>query len=266
MIRLEDVCFLEAINFTDDHNIKSLFDINSVYNLNDVLYLIKKYPSYDWSSVKRRLKKVFSCVDNANLKFKEPILYDTKPYLDKSLSYNDKLNYGNVLLLPNPSTNLQIKYRELYRYNIDSICSYLKLCDRNGYNYIVKRMRNIGEDSIKSIINAISMYREQVYRQSLITKDRDINLFTMDLETKKEIVNDKYSDIINYLVYNFDFTIWGELTDAQKKLYLSSVINNKMLDRTIKDRMINCISNYTTLPELDNVVNNDMKVLKRFVK
>ena len=70
-----------------------------------------------------------------------------------------------------------------------------------------------------------------------------------------------------YLIYNTEErTIWGELTESQKKLYISSVINNKKRDTIIKDRMIDIISNYTTLPELEKVVDGNRKVLKRFIE
>ena len=70
-----------------------------------------------------------------------------------------------------------------------------------------------------------------------------------------------------YLIYNTEErTIWGELTESQKKLYISSVINNKKRDTIIKDRMIDIISNYTTLPELEKVADGNRKVLKRFIE
>lgn len=69
------------------------------------------------------------------------------------------------------------------------------------------------------------------------------------------------------LIYNTEErTIWGELTESQKKLYISSVINNKKRDTIIKDRMIDIISNYTTLPELEKVADGNRKVLKRFIE
>lgn len=70
-----------------------------------------------------------------------------------------------------------------------------------------------------------------------------------------------------YLIYNTEErTIWGELTEPQKKLYILSVINSKKRDTIIKDRMINIISNYTTLPELEKVADGNRKVLKRFIE
>lgn len=78
------------------------------------------------------------------------------------------------------------------------------------------------------------MYDEQILRQAELTEKRNYNLFLKDKKAKNEIVQDLYSDIIMYLIYNTkEKTIWGELTDNQKKLLISSVINNKKKDITI---------------------------------
>ena len=139
----------------------------------------------------------------------------------------------------------------------------MKLTDQFGRN-VIGRIRNIGPDSITKIISALKMYDEQILRQANLTEKRDYNLF---LKAKNEIVEDLYSDIIMYLIYNTEErTIWGELTESQKKLYISSVINNKKRDTIIKDRMIDIISNYTTLPELEKVADGNRKVLKRFIE
>ena len=44
------------------------------------------------------------------------------------------------------------------------------------------------------------------------------------------------------------------------------MINSKKRDIIIKDRMIDIISNYTTLPELEKVADGNRKVLKRFIE
>ena len=111
------------------------------------------------------------------------------------------------------------------------------------------------------------MYDEQVLRQAELTPKRNCNLFLKDKKNKNEIVEDSYSDIIMYLIYNTkERTIWGKLTDPQKKLYISSAINSKKRDKIIRNRMIDIISNYTTLPELEKVTDGNQKVLKRFIE
>ena len=142
----------------------------------------------------------------------------------------------------------------------------MKLTDQFGRN-VIGRIRNIGPDSITKIISALKMYDEQILRQADLTEKRNYNLFLKDKKAKNEIVEDLYSDIIMYLIYNTEErTIWGELTESQKKLYISSVINSKKRDAIIKDRMIDIISNYTTLPELEKVADGNRKVLKRFIE
>ena len=236
---------------------------NNCYSVEDLISLTKLYPKYNWDVVNKRIDELKLIVERNNIK---GIELETYEYENNGIELVDKLNRGDVLLLDNPTLELQTKFRGLRTYSIDEIKHNLKLTDQFGRN-VIGRIRNIGPDSITKIISALKMYDEQILRQANLTEKRNYNLFLKDKKAKNEIVEDLYSDIIMYLIYNTEErTIWGELTEPQKKLYISSVINSKKRDTIIKDRMIDIISNYTTLPELEKVADGNRKVLKRFIE
>ena len=262
MIKLSDIS-INNVLYGSEQRFVNLAKENNCYSVEDLISLTKEYPEYNWNVVNKRIDELKLIVEKNNIKGIEP---ETYKYENNGIELVDKLNKGDVLLLDNPTLELQTKFKGLRTYSIDEIKHNLKLTDQFGRN-VIGRIRNIGPDSITKIISALKMYDEQILRQANLTEKRNYNLFLKDKKAKNEIVEDLYSDIIMYLIYNTEErTIWGELTEPQKKLYISSVINSKKRDVIIKDRMIDIISNYTTLPELENVADGNRKVLKRFIE
>lgn len=261
MIKLSDIS-IDYVLYGSEKRFINLARENNCYSIEDIISLTKLYPKYNWDVVSKRINELKLIVDKSNIKGIEPEIYE---YEDNGIELVDKLNRGDILLLDNPTLELQTKFRRLRTYTIDEIKHNLKLTDQFGRN-VIGRIINIGPDAIIRIINALKMYDEQILRQADLTEKLNYNLFLKDKKVKNEIVEDLYSDIIMYLIYNTEEkTIWGELTEPQKKLYISSVINGKKRDVIIKDRMIDIISNYTTLPELEKVADGNRKVLKRFI-
>ena len=126
--------------------------------------------------------------------------------------------------------------------------------------------RKIGYSCLPQITLAIHLFEEQIKRQAKLTDKRNINLFNQDFEEKFQIVKDAYAEIIAYLLYNTEERlVWGKLTDVQKRLYLSSIINQKKSDFDTKNNIISTIAHYTTLPEIENISNHNYRVLKRFI-
>ena len=262
MIKLSDVSTKEVL-YGSEGKFLELAKSNNCYSIEDLLSLMEECPQYNWDEVNRRISLLKPIIAKGNRNGLEPEVYE---YQNNGIELVDELNKASVLLLDNPTLELQTKFKGLRTYSIDEIKHNLKLTDQFGRN-VIGRIRNIGPDSITKIISALKMYDEQILRQANLTEKRNYNLFLKDKKAKNEIVEDLYSDIIMYLIYNTEErTIWGELTESQKKLYISSVINNKKRDTIIKDRMIDIISNYTTLPELEKVADGNRKVLKRFIE
>lgn len=187
-------------------------------------------------------------------------------YEDKSLKYVDELNCGRVLLLETPTTRRTCKWNSLAYHSIDKIKEYLSSIDSLGINLLTRNVGKIGDESLPIVLDAINMYTEQIVRQSELTDSRSVDLFTYQQEEKMEIVMDKYAEIIAYLLCDTKEFVWGGLSDSQRKKYLSSVVNNNLFDQELRYRMVENIANYTTLPELEKVKQNNYKVLKRFIK
>lgn len=266
MIKLENISVDEVVYYNEDTRIKKLIKEMEVFSIKDVMDLFELYSEYDWSSVKQNIESVKKVVDKYNKRDVKPVIFPTREYEDRTLYYTDSQNSASVLLLGNPTYDGQTQYRGLNIYNIEQLKRNLMLTKKTGVNSIMFNVRNIGKDSIKNILDAIEMYTTQVERQAKLTKYRDINVFKYNSLEKKEIVNDKYKEIIEYLLENSNELIWGKLTDRQRNFYESSILNNKKIDKLIKERMIENISNYTTLDELNDIFSNDYKVLKRFIK
>lgn len=191
--------------------------------------------------------------------------YEVRKYRDESLNYTDTQNIGDVLLLGNPTQTNLIEYGGLTYYTIAEIKEMISTLNKHNKNKLLT-IRYIGPNKIPAILSAIELYTSQIEKQSLLTNQRNINLLTFDKSDKIEIVKELYSEIILYLIENGkEKLFWGKLTDAQKRLYISSTINNHNLDKLIKIRMTNNIANYLTLPEIKELNNGNMKALNKFL-
>ena len=187
-----------------------------------------------------------------------------RDYEDKSLEKTDELNYGDILLLSNPAGYPTVRYSSLKSMTMKEIKQQLTPNDKGDIRLWV---RNVGNDKLGKITSAVDMYTEQVEKQSKLTDDRDINLFEYQSKEKKEIVEDRYAYIIAYLLCTGkEELLWGSLSEAQKRLYLSSITTTDKWKRKIREGMVKYISNYTTLPELERLEKEDYKVLNKFIK
>lgn len=247
-------------------NLEREIDRYNLVSIKDLLEEMEEFKDTDWSPIKERLDDVIKIVERSNKRGVQPVIYETKEYIDSSLNYTDTLNTGRILLLDNPTNYNSGTFFQLKNIPINKIKNYLRTTTPYGDNYLEYWSRNIGPVGVKKILNALDMYHEQVLRQAKLTSVRDDNVFTYGQKEKMDIVRDEYSKIIPYLLCNTKEFVWGELSDHQKNLYISSIVNNKQLDATIRESLIANIANYTTLEELDSVLKGNYKVLKRFIK
>lgn len=267
MIELKNISARTVIPY-DAYSIKKLVEKTGATSAQDVLELITKYPEYNWYKVIKMFGGVEREMNLANKRGHEPEMFYTRGYANEDLSQQDLLNYGDILLLDNP-THFKTRYKYLKDKSIAQIKTDLAHTAPNGKNYVSASnygYRNIGLDRIPRVVSLIEMYEEQIERQSHLTSERDINLFELHKDIKMDITEEMYNEIIMYLVYNTnERLVWSSLSDAQKKLYLSSAINKKQEDVKTRERIKEYIANYTTLPELERVADHNLKVLKRFI-
>lgn len=267
MIEFKNVSARTVIPY-DAYSIKELAEKTGATSVEDVLKLMDAYPEYFWFDVMKRFSEVEKEMNLANKRGHQPEMFYTKGYNAENLSQQDLINYGDILLLDNP-TYFKTRYKYLKDKSIAQIKTDLAHTAPNGKNYVSSSncgYRNVGPDRIPRLVSLIEMYEEQIERQSRLTSERDINLFELHKDRKMDIAEEMYNEIIMYLVCNTnERLVWNALPDAQKKLYLSSAINKKQEDVKTRQRIKEYIANYTTLPELERVADHDLKVLKRFI-
>lgn len=267
MVELKNVSANIVIPYCND-NIRELLDKTGAVSVEDILALITKFPKYDWSIVIKKLDEVEREMNLANKRGHEPEMFYTRGYADEDLLQQDLMNYGNILLLDNPPY-FKTRHISLQDKSIAQIKTDLAHTATNGKNYVIAanyRYRNIGPNSLPGVVLSIEMYEEQIERQANLTSERGINLFELHKDIKMQITEEMYNEIIMYLLYNASERLaWGCLSDAQKKLYLSSAINKTQIDVRTRQKIKEYIANYTTLPELERVADHDLKVLRRFI-
>lgn len=143
-------------------------------------------------------------------------------------------------------------FQDIKDKNIVFLRSLLSHTTFNGENAL-KLLYRIGNREIKKSLIALTLYEEQVLRQA---KETDVNLFYLDKNKKRKIVYDQFEDYIKYFLnlsdeYNF---IWGNINKAT--IYhltgcLASSGYNAVSEK-IKEILIETLTNYMTLEELEN--------------
>lgn len=267
MIRLKNVS-IEVLNADSIvPELQKTIEERNIISIEDLLNEIGRSPEINWLPIKDRLEDTLEQIKKSNLKNKEAKIYLPREYQDKSLEYTDSKNKGNVLMIWNPTARREVKPYRLSLMSVQEIKRELSHTYASGENYFVHSRKNgLGEKYIPKVLNALDYYTEQVERQATLTPRRDINLFTYQQGEKREIVERKYAEIIAYLIYDSKEFLWGDLSEAKKKRFISSIINHQFQDENTREIMIQMISDYTTLEELERLLKGDYKVLKRFIK
>lgn len=237
-------------------------------SVEDVIMVMGKYKQFDWERVQKNILGVEKQMEAANKKGKEPEKYFTKGYQGEDLSYQDTLNNGLVLLLDNP-THYRTRYKYLKQVPISEIKADLAHTNSTGENYVESSnsyYRFVGSERVPRVVSLVEMYEQQIERQSKLTKSRDINLFELDQMEKRWMVEDMYSEIVLYLVCSTkESLVWSNLSDEQKKIYLSSAIKKTQEALKTRQKIVEYVANYTTVPELEQVEKHNLKVLNRFI-
>ena len=235
-----------------------------IISIQDLLDNKDKFPQDIWRLFSQKLRTIERYTALNNKSGREPTIFLAKKYEDDFLAYNDDINYGDVLLLANPTIEFPINYIRLNSLSIATIKEDLSLCISSGKNYLAHTIKGIGIARIPRVLQAVDMYTEQVVRQAHLypLRDKNVNLFTIDQDTKIKRVEEYYDQIIDYLIEtNTDDFLWYDLTSPQIDLY--KAVGKKRGD-IIRRRMIIMIANYTTLEELENIANGHYEPLTRF--
>ena len=234
--------------------------------LEDVNVFLKGYQGKDklyYHSLLSSLKQVLTRENNRGC---TPEKYYVRPYSDLELSYVDNMNYGDVLMLINPTIIDSVRYQSIYDKTIRTIKEEISLTDIHGTNYLKSQTTNVGKRSFPNIVFAIDLYQRQVERQAKLTTDRTINLFELHQEEKRRIIDENYEDIILFLLENTQSKlIWGNLTAPQKSRLISSVFNNSQEDKFVRENVSRYLTDYTTIDELTDSTHQKELIKSRFI-
>ena len=220
--------------------------------------------------LKRELNLVEEKISKSNQLGKTPKIYTYDTYNhcnveQKTLEITDESNYGDVLIPSSLFRDTSAKSATINNITIKE----LKYLSSHLSRYRLKNelidKRNFGNSTVDKIVKRIIFYEQQVLRQAKETNKRDINLFMLNKKEKDQIVESELEAIINYIITCNEKFIWGTVTEEQK-VKMIRILSSPLSKIVKQDKkmLINIISNYTTIKELeDGIVKN--KTLTRFI-
>lgn len=283
MVKLENISTVEFIKRAETKGINNelyryIYELLVAYDITDFQklkdFLESKNPDLNNKHVLEILKDCLygttGRMYEANEMDKEIEIYTFDNYKksnidDKTLSITDKSNNGEVLLYNVPLLLYGRRKNVLRNLSIAEIKELLGHVEHFDFENAFTKIRSFGTKTGEKIVSSIDFYEQQVLRQAQETDEREINLFTVNKLQKDEIVAAEIKYIVEYLLDNAKELVWGNLTDTQKKRLMTAVLSNRG-EQPQKDRikLIDAISNYTTLSELEQGVIKK-KVLNRFI-
>ena len=273
MIKLENVSTTRLMEYAS--RFKNRSEI-----LNGVYEILSKHDIKDYEMLKRllnvcdELKDDLSWVEekiaSANSEEKESVIFTFDAYdnsiVDKdTLHVTDCNNKGDILLFQSPFVMGGARFNQIKPLTINELkylCSHL-----NSYSLQneLSEKRSFGKETVSVVADRIKFYEQQVLRQAEETTQTGINLFTLNKKEKEIIVEDQVKEIIEYIVDNADTCIWGQLSDTQKNKMIRAALSTRgEHTQQDKENLINMISNYTTLSELEQGVVKK-RTLDRFI-
>jgi len=295
MLKLEDI-YIQGLkeeleifykitrNLSEEKSIERIYEMldkNNIETYQQLKDFIKKHNQInieDFIKIRKHLNKIITKLEKIPFSYEKPsaptFTFDTysNSKIDMlSLETTDKDTLCNRLIYLKPTNSYQSnkvrKFNTFSIYQAKNMLGMYGLSDdyKTIQNALIANIKNFGlKDAIK-VKFAIDFYEEQVIRQAQEAELKEgINYFDLNMKEKELIIRDKYKEIIEYIVFNANTCVWGELTKAQKILMLKSIDGHTSDYEIIRNNFVNIFRDYTTLLELDNT-NINPKVLQRFI-
>lgn len=242
-------------------NQKALIDHPWIDDFQKLKTMYEKQQQFGWDvftdDIYAEIKEVEEKLLNFNKKGYKPEIYLTneEPQI-YNYSYKkdevDKTITGEVLLYANP-LEYSPKRKKISQYSIYELRQFLSHCEPNGKNLLSRFALGFGPYESKRLVNAINFYNLQLERQSMESDYGldDSKLFYANKDLKEQYLQDQIKEIAKYFVDTANECVWGELTDNQKQKILRSVLSKSEGAQETKQRLIDIISNYTTVREIE---------------
>lgn len=300
MLRLEDVLIdniygklyrrrnKQHYSQNDNEYIKKIYDKynlyidlleqNGIFNYADLKAFLENPENLGKAFAKELKKELLSVEEKitmVNMLNVEPNIHIVDSYSQAKdedrelLDVIDENTYGCKLLLNRPvkarstySSKLSRSSIAILKYRLEHIDSNL----RNTFQLDYCLSREEAEKTVK----LIKFYEEQVLRQlASIRKDHPTSyqyfvpkeVFDYEYDEKCDIVESQLDEIAEYLVESGNSFVWGSLNDEEKLRIMKCI---KTPNHFIKKNLVDAISNYTTLDELEQGVVKK-RTLDRFI-
>lgn len=246
------------------------YDIEDFQKLKDLIHDQKaEFESVSYA-LRRELYEVESKLREKNKLGIEPEIFTFDRYQSSNvdsatLQFTDQANKGDILLYSCPTIRGGARINRLKPMSIEEVKYLASHLNQYRFANSLSTRQTFSMDTVKRVVECIKFYEEQVLRQAQETEERGINLFLLNKEEKDEIVESQYKEIIEYILDNAEKCIWGNLPNS-KKIQMLRTINAIRGHSILEDRrrLVNAISNYTTLGELKQGVVKK-RTLDRFI-
>ncbi len=251
-------CTFEEKSEIDRLHIVTLEDIENFINCNSdsLPHFILDYYNY--------IKKEIARIENKYVYEPDNILFSDLSSIDsEDLKVTDKNTLVQDLIISSiVCGSWNVSFLAVEKMTIENI----RLLFQYKYKdqLLISNFKNMGKKNIETLLKGLNFYEAQILRQSKIEHTPGTDLFAMDRDKKRQIVEEEVLSYIDYIETCANVCIWGKITDPQKKLMHQAFLNDKELNVSNRERIINTFTNYLTLPELEaGVVKN--RTLDRFI-
>lgn len=198
---------------------------------------------------------VISHIGKENLKFREFLfcnnnLLDIINERDLEITEEETL-VKNLILNAVLNTTWRVTFDAIEKLNIRNLRFFLNHVTPNGKNSL-EVFPKIGTSALDKVVKTLSFYEEQIKRQY---KERHVigtNLFTLNQKEKQAIVVRELPKYIEYFLSTSNDFIWGKRTESNNRLLEECLNKETKISLENKKRLIETLTNYTTLEELEN--------------
>lgn len=220
--------------------------------------LMLKYPEKFRGSILveylRVAKENMAIINSQNL---EVLRWSFNNYdnANKGLLNNyDKLVNASLLPVSSPLNVGRSTPERLQGFSIYEVKELLNKL-RDTKNAFMANMSSFGLSKTLKVVEAINFYDEQMLRlaSSIPNWEECENLFLVDAEIKREIINDNMRIIAEEFLRDGNNYVFGTLSDKSKESLWRALANpQKKTDSLVRKKFIEMIANYTIREELED--------------
>lgn len=278
MLKLENISvygadnsFVSWINRMDDKELKFIKDNNleDFSQLEKMILTGEEVPLY-FIKLYELTKKY---INKKHMINKEAHIYDSnnlENINERDLEVTEEETLvKNLILNAVVDDSWRVTFLDIESLNIKKLRFFLQHVTPNGKNSL-ELFPRIGNKTINNVIKALDFYEEQIKRQYGERHIIGSDLFTLNREAKQNIVEKEIAKYVEYLLsFSYDF-IWGKRSANTNKLLEECLISRNKYAVINRDRLIETLTNYMTLEELeDGVIENhtlDRFMLKKTIE